>query len=350
MKTTAYLLLLVFIFILSLTSAQETNSQAAASEEKRYYFIGTVGPANEVQMELVFDGEDVSGSYYYDKKGIPIGLSGSYAAKDGAISMSEKGYKGLITGNFKGKVVSDGKDFAKSLEGSWTDYKGERKLPFVLTKVSDFVSSKVTKGDKIESSLLYPKFISDDQGLKMINSELSKNFKTEQDKFLKEAKEFFSTEDSAGGWEDKRSYSIAYYSLGLISLVGEVYSYTGGAHGNTYYISSNYSIKEGKAELLKLSQLFNSGSDYLKALSKYCINDLLVKKAGWVENGEITSFKEDELGVFAISPEGLKFAFAPYAVGPYVQGSFFVTVPFEEIKGIIDPKGALGVFLKPSTE
>lgn len=350
MKNTYFLSLLVFTMTAFVTLTIVTNSAAASSQEKRFYFIGTVGPENKVQMELVFDGEDVSGSYYYDKKGIPIGLSGSYTGKDDAIRISEKGHKGLITGNFKGSVVSDGANFAKSIEGTWTDYKGDKKLPFELTKVSDFVSSKVTEGDKIESSLLYPKFLSDVSGLKMINSELSKNFKTEQKKFLKEAKEFFSTEDSAGGWQESRSLSIAYYSNSLISLVGEVYSYTGGAHGNTYYISSNYSIKEGKADLLKLSQLFNSGSDYLKVLSKYCINDLLLKKAGWIENGEITSFKEDELGVFAITPEGLKFAFAPYAVGPYAQGSFFVTVPFEEIKGIIDQDGALGIFLKTNAQ
>lgn len=340
--------LTVFTVILISTALYSTYTSLAdesgGNTQNRYYFIGAVGDGNKVQMELIFDLEDVNGSYYYDKKGIPIPLSGTFNPKDSSIELVEKGYKGLITGTFRGKMNTEGSDFAKAIKGQWSNPKGEKTLPFKLTKAADFVSTTVTVGPKIESSLLYPKFISNDPGLKKINAELRRNSKAGQDKFLRESKEFFSTDDSAGSWREDRSYSVAYYSDDLISLVGEVYSYTGGAHGNTYYISSNYSVKDGNASLLKLSDLFKPGSNYLKALSSYCINDLLVKKAGWIVNGEITSFKEQDLGVFAISPEGIKFAFAPYAVGPYAEGSYFVVVPFTEIKRIIDPKGPLRQF------
>ncbi len=342
----------VFIGVLTFAIFPYAHAQARQGGEntqKRYYYIGTVGEINKVQMELIFDSSDINGSYYYDTKGIPLSLSGTINPKDSTVMLSEKGVKGIITGTFRGKINDESSDYARTIEGEWSNPKGNKKLPFKLTKVADFVNTTASGGPKIESSLLYPKFLYDDSGLTMINTELSKNLKAEQDKFLRESREFFSTNDSAGSWQEDRSYSIAYYSDHLVSLTGEVYSYTGGAHGNTYYLSSNYSIKDGKASLIKLSDLFKPGSNYLKALSTYCINDLLVKKAGWIVNGEITSFNEQDLGVFAISPEGIKFAFAPYAVGSYAEGSYFVVVPFREIKRIIDPKGPLSQFMDSNT-
>jgi peptidoglycan-N-acetylmuramic acid deacetylase PdaC-like protein/uncharacterized protein DUF3298 len=344
----------VFTVVLTLTILQYSYTPLAQESGKntqtRYYFIGTVGSGNKVQMELIIDSDDVTGSYYYDKKGIPLRLSGTYNAKNERIKLEEKGDKGLVTGIFSGKLSSEGLDSAKTIEGEWSNRAGDKTLPFKLTKVADFVKTTVSGGPKIESSLLYPKFLSNDPALKTINAELSNNFKTEQDKFLRESKEFFSTNDSAGSWQEDRSYSIAYYSEGLISLTGEVYSYTGGAHGNTYYISSNYAINHSKASLIQLSDLFKPGSNYLKVLSTYCVNDLLLKGAGWIVNGEIKSFSEKELGVFAISPEGIKFAFAPYAVGPYSEGSYFVIVPFRELRGIINPKGPLSQFVGLSSK
>ena len=350
MRFLNYIALFTVILIFSALHAAHMSlaAKSGGNTQNRYYFIGAVGEENNVQMELIFDLQDVSGSYYYDKKGIPLSLSGTFNPEDSSIKLDEKGEKGLLTGTFRGKISTKSSDFAKTIEGKWSNPGGDRTLSFKLTKVADFVSTTVSGGPKIESSLLYPEFISNDPGLKMINAELSSNLKNEQNKFLRESKEFFSTDDSAGGWQENRSYSVAYYSDELISLAGEVYSYTGGAHGNTYYLSSNYWVKDGKASLIKLSELFKPGTNYLKVLSAYCINDLLVKKAGWIVNGEITSFNEEDLGVFALSPEGIKFAFAPYAVGPYAEGSYFVVVPFREIKRIIDPKGPLRQFSDPT--
>ena len=109
-----------------------------------------------------------------------------------------------------------------------------------------------------------------------------------------------------------------------------------GKQRDIYYASSNYLIKEDGSKLLKLSDLFKKDSDYVKVLSDLLIAELTVQKAGWVVNGEIKSFKKDEIGPFALSPKGIQFAFAPYAVGPYVEGAFFVTIPFKSIDHIID--------------
>ena len=339
----------VFILSILLMPVVANSEESSEEEQRRYYFIGSVGN-NNIQMELIFDSDDVSGWYYYDKKGVPLLLSGTALAKDSTIELNEKSEKGVVSGSFKGKIISEGSEQAMSIQGQWSDPGGEKHFTFNLSKVADFESTKKSIREKIHSSLLYPEFLSKDPAFSTINSNLSKSMEAEQGKFLTEASEFFSTEDSAGGWQESRSYSIAYYSEELVSLVGEVYSYTGGAHGNTFYLSSNYSIKDSKASLLRLGDLFKAGSNYVKALSSYCMNDLLLQEAGWITSGEIKSFTEKELEVFAITPEGIKFAFAPYAVGSYAEGSYFVTVPFGELKRIIDPKGTLGHFLNQSSK
>ena len=350
MRTPLSMSVIALVFAFTLFSMIYPNSTLAQDSEnvseKRYYFTGTVGPGNKVQMDLVFDGEDVNGSYYYDKRGIPLSLSGSYDKESSVLTISEKGGKGLVSGTFKGKVVSDGRDFAKSIKGEWSNQAGDKKLPFKLTKVSDFESSKVTEGDKIEAFVLYPEFLSPDAGIQTINTELSNSMKAARDKFIKEAKGYVEKGEVTAGCQQDRSFGIAFYSDSLISLIGEVYEFTGGAHGNTNFMSSNYAIKEGRASLLKLSDLFEPGSDYIKAISKYCMDELLVKRAGWVVNGELTSLSEKDLSVFALSPEGIKFAFAPYAVGSYAEGPYFVTVPFNELRSMIDPGGPLAIFLK----
>jgi len=323
--------------------------QAAADKsegEARYYYVGQVGEANGVQMEIIIDSEDVRGSYYYDKKGIPLSLSGTLDHKDSTIRLEEVGDKRRITGIFKGKLTTEGADYAKTIEGEWSKPGDGGVLPFKLTKVADYTSSTASEGAKIEASYLYPDFLSKDPALQKINTILRDEITTDRDKFILEAKEFFSSNDSSGGWQQSLSYSIAYYSDGLISLTGELYSYTGGAHGNTYYKSSNYIIKDGQAVPIKLPALFNPSADYIKALSTYCVNDLLAKGAGWIVSGEIKSLSAKDLSVFAVSPRGIEFAFAPYAVGPYAQGSYFVTVPYRELRGIVNLEGPLSRFYK----
>lgn len=38
-----------------------------------------------------------------------------------------------------------------------------------------------------------------------------------------------------------------------------------------------------------------------------------------------------------VTQRGLTFVFAPYAVGPYAQGAFFVTVPFARVQSLLNP-------------
>ena len=339
-------LILVFSVALYNFFCLPLPAQDKQGGESRYYYVGTIGDNLDVQMELIIDSGDVSGSYMYDKVGIPIALTGEADNSSSAITLVEQDEKGSKTGTFKGTVRGDGKDFGKVIEGKWSKANGLTTLPFKLTKVADFVSTNLNGGAKYEASYMYPNFLSDTKAFREITDRLEKEAASERKKFVKEAEDFFSAQDSAGGWQEDYSYSIEYYSPELVSLSGEVFSYTGGAHGNTSYMSSNYWIKDGKALLLNLPDLFKPNSDFIKALSGHCIGDLRRQKAGWVLNGELKELKSGDLSVFAVSPRGITFAFAPYVAGPYVEGPYFVLVSYSDLKGIINPQGPLKQFLK----
>ncbi|MEQ9618159.1 MAG: DUF3298 domain-containing protein [Deltaproteobacteria bacterium] len=329
-----------FFYLLSPTVSAEDPSDS----EARYYYVGTIGDNLAIQMELIVESEDITGLYIYDKNGIPISLNGKLNRDNMTFTIVEQDEKGEKTGTFDGKLASDGAGFG-TLSGEWTKANGLTSLGFKLKKVADFIFSTLRQGTLIEASFSVPYFLSPSQAFRDISDGLRKDMLSAQNKFVGEAQESFMTQSSAAGWQQSYDYRIEYYSADLLSLSGEVFSYSGGAHGNTYFASKNYWIKDGRAVQLKLSDLFLPNSKFIDTLSGLCINDLRKQKAGWVIGGEVRSFKEEELGVFALSPAGLVFAFAPYTVGSYAEGPYFVNVPFSELEGLIDPRGPLKQFV-----
>ena len=131
----------------------------------------------------------------------------------------------------------------------------------------------------------------------------------------------------------------------FLSARSSIYSYTGGAHGNTFYRAFNLHIVDGTVRETSLGDLFTPGSGYLTPLSDYVLDDLRRQEAYDVAEGMITELTEDDLAVFTLSPSGITFAFAPYHVGPYAQGSFFVTVPLEVVAAYAAGDGPLAALV-----
>ena len=342
------LTILIFLFCSYLVSAQD-------EDESKYYYIGNVGDNLSIQMELSLQGSDIDGSYYYDKYVIPITLSGQANIKESTVTLQEKISKEKNGGKFTGTFTPIGGGLGTTIEGTFTKANGYEKFPFKLTKVANYEFFQIKQGNFSDAKWSYPKLISKNEVIQKVSTKLRDTMKPQIEEYQKDAKQGFMDDLITSTWLFNYDYTIEYYSENLISFTGLVYSYTGGAHGNTYYVSSNYLIFEGDSKLLELSDLFKKDSDYLKVLSDYIIKDLQKQGAGWVVNGELKSLKEDEIGPFAISPRGIRFAFAPYAVGSYAEGSYFVTIDYDSLKSVINADGPLSKFIttdeiKPQVE
>ncbi|MEM7007750.1 MAG: DUF3298 and DUF4163 domain-containing protein [Thermodesulfobacteriota bacterium] len=331
----------ILVFSASFVSADE-------KEIAKYYFVGGIGGELAIQMELQLQGSQVRGTYYYEKTAVPLRLLGQVDFKENTITLTESDDKKNKTGQFEGKFTPIPDGIGTTIQGTWFSPDKNTRLPFGLTKVSNYEFLSIKQGNFSEAKWSYPKLISENEVIQQITPKLSDSMKPQIDEYQKDAKEGFMEDLITSTWLFNYDYSIEYYSEDLLSFIGVVYSYTGGAHGNTYFVSSNYLIGDDDSKLLKLEDLFKTDSDYVKVLSSLIIKDLKKQKADWVLSGSVTSLKEDEIGPFAVNPAGIRFAFAPYAMGPYSQGAFFVTVNYEDLGDLIDPQGPIAKFIKPA--
>ncbi|WP_261526905.1 TIR domain-containing protein [Burkholderia multivorans] len=151
-----------------------------------------------------------------------------------------------------------------------------------------------------------------------------------------------------GRWD---SYTIAFANDKVLSL-----SYTVGwygaraAHPNSHFECLNFAFFDGRVYKLDLSDFIEISERSLQTLSDLCIKSALREmwnrdgakadsmQEKWIADG--LSPKIENFNSFVVSPEGLTFLYAPYAIAAYVYGSWSFTVPFYDIEEFILKNGA----------
>ena len=142
------------------------------------------------------------------------------------------------------------------------------------------------------------------------------------------------------------SHKVVFASDAVVSVIfyAEGYSW-GAAHGYHYPVTLNFDLKAGRE--LRLARLFKPGSDYLRGIAKLCAEDLVrQREAGHIHGGGYSRPEDlkptaDNFKSWVVTPGGLVFIFEEYRVAPYASGEPKVLVPFDGLKDIIDPRGAL---------
>lgn len=117
----------------------------------------------------------------------------------------------------------------------------------------------------------------------------------------------------------------------------------GAAHPGDFSHTVNYDLGSGRE--LALGDLFVPGSDYLGALSNYCLDELRKKP---YSDSFTTSGADPTLENYRnwnITPEGLMITFDTYQVAPGAAGPQVVVMPYDQLSTIIDPQGPLVEFI-----
>ena len=342
----------------------------AAAETK--FFKGSIGSALGLQMKLVREGENLTGSYFYQKVGKKIEVRGT-VDKDGNVTLEEFDPNGKQTGVFKGIWKQD-ENGAIGIAGNWTKPNSDKKAAFSLHEEPiefshgvEIVARQIREKNKklkYEIDVEYPQltgsvdpnFEKFNQTVRSLVSKKVADFKREMTPSAADEPATDSPPipgDESLGSDINASYTLALAKDDLISIEFTVSSYSAGAaHPNSYTEVINYDLKNGK--LLKLADLFLPGSKYLPTLSRYCIEALkkLAKAQGddamlddeWIQKGagpELTNYDN-----WTITKKGLGITFDPYQVGPYAAGPQRVVVPYSALKEIIKPDGPLQQFVK----
>ena len=331
------------------------------------YFKGSIGSSLDLQMKLVRTGDQLTGTYYYQKIGKRIDLRGSVDTH-GNVVLEEFGADGKQTGVFKGLWNQKPEDGMVSIAGNWSKPPGSKdedkktafsihEEPISFTGGVDVATKQVKENNKklvYDIDAQYPQLSGgDNPNFEKFNQTVRASVMKEVGEFKKEMtpKPDEERPENSMGSSLGISYDIGLAQDDLISVSFDVYSYyQGAAHPNSFSQAISYDLKNGKA--LKLGDLFKPGSKYLQTLSGYCIADL--KKQSKENGGSLDdSSINDGAGPapknyrsWTITKKGLGINFDAYQVGPYAAGPQFVMVPYSNLKEVIDPDGPLGQFVK----
>lgn len=176
----------------------------------------------------------------------------------------------------------------------------------------------------------YPSF-----GNQKVDSSLKKYAESLAESFVKEVNPEDSSEEdeSMDRWELSCFYTLDKPNPEVVSVVFDIYSYTGGAHGSLLVDVQNYDLKTGAP--IELSDLFADTSKALQLLSVLCAEKLRSRLGDDVEEEMLRDGTEPTLDNFsnlALLPGGVAVEFQPYQVGPWSIGQQRVEITLDELK------------------
>lgn len=142
------------------------------------------------------------------------------------------------------------------------------------------------------------------------------------------------------------SYNLVYQRGDLWSFKLNFYGYAdGAAHPFQYSLTINYDLEKGRK--LSLGDLFAEDAGYLKAISSYSIAELSKRDIGFYGGFERGAEPTSEnYRNWNITNEGLLITFDEYQVAPYAAGAQTVTIPYGELRPLINLQGPLVVVLR----
>jgi len=353
------------------TERQHPEGGATVAAETKF-FKGSIGSTLGLQMKLVREGENLTGSYLYQKVGKKIDVRGTID-KNGNVTLEEFDQNGKQTGVFKGVWKQD-ESGAIEIAGNWTKPNGDKKAAFSLHEEpiefshgEEIIARQIREKNKklkYEIDVEYPQVTgSVNPNFEKFNQTVRSLMNRKVAEFKKEMTPESDGEaapDSANetpseslGSDITTGYTVVLAKDDLISIEFTISSYSAGAaHPNSYTEVVNFDLKNGK--LLKLADLFVPGSKYLQAISTYCTQALKkqAKAEGadamldedWIQKGaapDLTNYNN-----WTISKKGLGITFDPYQVGPYAAGPQHVLVPYSALKEIIKPDGPVAQYVK----
>jgi len=330
------------------------------------HFKGSIGSSLDLQMKLVRTGDQLAGSYFYQRVGTRIDVRGN-VDKNGNLTLEEFDKSGKQTGLFKGLWAVDANDGLITLAGNWSKPPNEKdsdkktafsvhEEPIVFTGDVDLVGKQIKESNKklnYEIDAHYPQITGgSNPNFEKFNQVTRASVTKKVAGFRKDLEPKEGDEpppDGSMGSNLGVSYQVLLAQDDLISVEFDIENYyQGAAHPNTFTEVVNYDLKNGKQ--LKLGDLFKPGAKYLQTIASYCIADLKKQakdkslQDDEIQNGAAPNAKNYQS--WTITRKGLGINFDAYQVGPYAAGPQYVLVPYSSLKDLINPEAPVAQFAK----
>lgn len=155
--------------------------------------------------------------------------------------------------------------------------------------------------------------------------------------YEEDAKDAASIEEekpsSYGMWEMTGFFTVEKPSANFISVTFNIYSYTGGAHGDIAITVMNYDLRDGN--IVTFNDLFGKPEKALELLSALSIEKLRKSLGDDVEEEMLldgASPKPENFANLSLLPDGVAVEFQPYQVGPWSIGQQHVEISLRELE------------------
>jgi len=171
------------------------------------------------------------------------------------------------------------------------------------------------------------------------NTAMTNLVNTEINEFKKIVSELLPSDVSPTSSLDV-TYTPIFQSGSLWSLKFDFAGYfAGAAHPYLYSLSVNYDLDQGRE--LALSDLFLSNSNYLEAISNYCIVQLSQRDIAFEASSSGAAPTPENYRNWNITADGLMITFDESQVAANAAGPQTVNVPYSELQAIINQQGPL---------
>jgi len=336
---TLALLLATVLALTSLAAAQATPSWWRA------LYRGTAG-SQPLLLDLTLAGATASGRLLLPAERAVVPVAGSSAA-DGALTLAptpQNTGRSAPAGTLAGARLDATRSLApnddgNSIAGHLT--LGTERLTLSLSRVAQYVRVNVQDGP-IQATDSYPHFLTG--ALAPLNAELGPASGAELTTFVREGRSARAAGGLFHAWQLIAETTVEGVAGPYVSLLTSRYRYTGGAHGIQETATATWWLDRSGPRRISLAELFAPGADYVARLAPLVLADLRAQGATWVVQGQVSSLSAHDLALYVLTPAGLSFTFPPYAMGPYVQGTFTVVVPYAKVLDMAAPNGALQAF------
>ncbi|WP_179299770.1 DUF3298 and DUF4163 domain-containing protein [Rubrivirga marina] len=124
------------------------------------------------------------------------------------------------------------------------------------------------------------------------------------------------------------------------SALVEVYAYTGGAHGNTYFLPLTFDLTTGEA--VRPADLFAEGTPWADTLAAHTERGVLrwLGDRGALFAEGLDPIREGRVDL-TLDPDSLVVHVPPYQLSAYAAGSFHVGVPLSAVAPFARPGSVL---------
>ncbi len=279
-------------------------------------------------------------SFYAQRQSTSPSFSTDYAHQEHLLSDTTTA-DGPLAATLSGRRAIDWQAEGATLEASLL-LVGEAARSATLTRFAQYATWSFQQG-RISSAFSLPRFLGEEQ--RSLNRMLEDEGRARMQSFLEEGREEVESGALGWGWYSGESIDLVGSAGAFRSFLFSTANYTGGAHPNSYY--SSYLLEQAGdgQRLYTLGELFTPGSDWLDRVGQLVLEELERQEAEWVLQGGV-EMTADELATFTLSPIGLTFYFDPYAMGPYVQGNFVVSIPLTMLDDLFPPGSPLDAFMR----